>query len=364
MIRRIQLFVAFLILSAGFGWGVTSILAAQPLRLLGGEKNAEEAKEVVNDFFEFGMSLKGIDSLQVKTFAVDWFAEYLYRHRGETFWPVPHRYHVDEVYSAHPSDSLLIVTSRAWPDSVPFVGRVTVDWIWFLRQNEAGEWRISSVRRTQGIHEAIQVLRLIDTSSAYPNSIREEMAREKGAILMSNEQIRQEFSVLRPQLETLVDLFGRYDSLMFVGREGDRVNQFNQNLLDWGMATQDIPEEVIAEYLATATEEERRNVEARLKAAEKQRYQGEERLRKWERQTGLPSMTLDEVVLLMKQGRIRFVNAALPWKDAIQFTIAGKLDNALGLLYSPHGELPVVTPEEYFYLEDLGEGWWIFRSVR
>jgi hypothetical protein len=47
----------------------------------------------------------------------------------------------------------------------------------------------------------------------------------------------------------------------------------------------------------------------------------------------------------------------------VQLTVGGYFDDVCGYIYSPSGELPLVSPDEYFYLEDLGDGWWIFRST-
>ncbi len=334
----------------------------EPPRLLSEGDNAAEAKSVVADFFAYGMSLERIDSNRIGDYAIDWFGGYLKRHVGETFWPIPHRYDVGEVYSIRPGDSVLMVTSRAWPDSLPFFGTVTVDWIWFLRRNNEGKWRISSVRRTQNLVSAMAALRLIDSSRQYPNSLKADIAREESAILLSNEQIRAGFPQLRPHLEDLAKLVGAHDSIRFVARNGDRVSQFNTHYLDWGMASHDIPEGVIEEYLKDATEEEKGRMERLLQAAEKQRTQGLQEVRSWERKAGLPTTLLDDITVLMKKGRIQFLNSELPWQDAMLMTIAGELDDAVGFIYSPHGQIPPVSPEEYFYLEDLGGGWWLFRS--
>ena len=77
------------------------------------------------------------------------------------------------------------------------------------------------------------------------------------------------------------------------------------------MASHTIPDEVMEEYMANASEEEQGQMEGLLRAAEKQRFKGIERLRAWEREAKLPQATLDELTLLMKKGRIRFVNTVL-----------------------------------------------------
>ena len=43
-------------------------------------------------------------------------------------------------------------------------------------------------------------------------------------------------------------------------------------------------------------------------------------------------------------------------------TVGGYVDDAIGYLYSPTGEIPAVSNEEYYYLEPLDDGWWIFRA--
>ena len=340
----------------------STTLNAQLPRPLNDTSLQAEAKELVNSFFVYGMSLSEIHPDSIGNYAIDWFAGYLEKRAGERFWPLPHRYQVDDVYAIRENDSLLIVTSRAWPDSVPLFGLLTVDWIWFLRKNEEYQWRIYSVRRTQGIHKAMEALRYIDTSSEYPNSLRPEIAYEESTIMLCNEQIRNQFPELRPHLEELVDLLDANDSIRFLGRNGERINQFNAYYLDWGMASHSIPDEVINEYMAAASEDERKQMEALLRAAKKQRHKGIEKLRAWEREAKLPQTTLDELTYLMQQGRIRFINTVLPWDQAVLLTMAGELDVAIGFIYSPHGEIPLISPEEYFYIEALADGWWMFRS--
>ncbi|MGE3801647.1 MAG: hypothetical protein AB7H80_11555 [Candidatus Kapaibacterium sp.] len=364
MTNRIRISLTLIVCGITFQLASIEYLHAQLPRLLVNSDDAVEAKEVVSSFFEYGMSLARIDSSRAKDYAIDWFEEYLRKHAGETFWPIPHRYEVEEVYSIRSNDSLLMVTSRAWPDSVPFVGTVSVDWIWFLRKNPENHWRIYSLRRTQGLYEAMQALRLIDTTTAYPNSLRDDIALEKSTILLSNEQIRGLFPLLRSHLEELVNRVRGHDSIQFVGREGDRVNQFNRYYINWGMASHNIPDEAVEEFLVGATEEQKEQMKKLLQAAERQRYQGEVTLRKWEREAGIPATILDDIAVLMKKGRIQFMNTQLPWEDAVLLTMAGSADHAIGLIFSPHGGVPLVSPEEYFYLEDLGAGWWIFRSSR
>ena len=219
MIDRFRYLLFLVVL---FGFFNTSLYGQLPT-VVTDPSIESEAKEVVNGFFlSYGMGSSVVHPDSIENYAMGWFAGYLEKQIGTRFWSVPHRYQVDKVFSIRDNDSLLMVTSRAWPDSVPLFGRLTVDWMWFLQKNEEEQWRIYSVRRTQGIYKAIQALRHIDTSAEYPNSLRSTIAYEESAIMLSNEQVRSEFPELRPQLEKIIDLLSVSDSIRFVGRNGDR----------------------------------------------------------------------------------------------------------------------------------------------
>lgn len=324
---------------------------------------AASARHLVDAFFHFGSNPAGISPDSIEQYAVDSFAEYLERHAGEPFWTVSSRFSVDDVYKVHKTDSAAIVTARTWPDSLPLFGPLIVDWTWFLRLNSDGEWRISSVRRMEGLDKAIEMLRLLDTTDLFPDRIKPDIARENSTILLSNAQLRQEFAAARTWLDSLVGLVESSDSIRFVERTGDRISQFNMVMIDWGMAAEEVPQEVIDEFMATATEEERNEMETRLRTAQKQKEEGEKALQGYARRAGLKAGTLEKVVSFMKKGRVRFINADLEWDGAVLLTMAGSVNDAMGYLYSPNGELPLISPEEFFYLEDLGGGWWIFRAT-
>ncbi len=72
---------------------------------------------------------------------------------------------------------------------------------------------------------------------------------------------------------------------------------------------------------------------------------------------------VEKIVNIMHDLRVVFVNRQLPWAGAVQMTVAGKMDEAVGYLYSPKGGVPHISPVEYFYIEDLGNGWWLFRAT-
>lgn len=345
-----------------------TLLNAQPIDTIGPQRIADEelrreATSLVESFFTFGYDQAGMDADSIENYAIDQFADYLQRMAGTPFWPNPYRYDIGEVYSIRPELEVVMVTSRTYPGAVPLYGELAVDWIWFLRRDKEKGWRISSLRRTKGIPKAMEKLAYVDTTGDFPASLKPTIAREWGAILLDNEAIRAEFKANRPLLQSLVDRLSANDSIVMLERMGDHISQFNNIYVDWGMAAQELPQEVIDEYLATASPEVAEQIAASIRHAERQRRQASDTLGTLAGRVGVSITTLDEIAAMMKQGRIRFINSDLPMRDAMLLTIDGELDDAVGLLYSPHGELPYISPEEFFYLEDLGDGWWIFRSV-
>lgn len=321
------------------------------------------AMNLVSDFYRYGSSPVGIHPDSIERYAIDWFSEYLAERGQQSFWPAGVRYSVDNVFKIYSTDSAAMVTARTWPDSLPYFGPLTIDWTWFLRRNPEGEWRIAYVRRTDGLDKALEMLHLLDTTDMFPDRIKPDIAREHSTILLSNEQIRAEFNANRVSFDSLVALVATHDSIRFVERTGDRISQFNLVMINWGLASEDVPQEVIDEYLATASAEEREAMEARLRTAENQKREGETALQGFERRARLKAGTLAKVGALMKTTRVRFINAELQWRDAILLTLGGNVNDAVGFLYSPEGELPLISPEEFFYLEDLGDGWWIYRAT-
>ena len=327
------------------------------------QARGQEAKQLVEDFFQRGFDPSGIKADDVDRFAIDKFAELLETSVGSPFWPVSQPYEVLDVYKIYPTDSAVIVTARTVVDSLRYFGRVRVDWVWFLRIADGDQWRISSVRRSGGLLKAMQMLRYIDTTSVFPTVIKPEVAREEGAILLCNEQLRKEFAGSRAALNDLVSLLKGQDSLKYVERTGERISLFNYTMIDWKMAAQEVPQEALDEFMANATEEEKAMMEVRLRTAQKQKAEGIRMLNNLARRAKVDPELLDDVLLRMKQARVTFVNTDLPWPGAMQLTLAGNVDNAVGFLYTPTGEVPLISPEEYFYLEDLGDGWWIFRAT-
>ena len=324
---------------------------------------AEKAAVLVEDFFRLGFDPKGISEDDVDQYGVDRFADYLSSIVDSPFWVVPQQYEVQNVYKIYNTDSAAIVTSRTLTDSLPYFGLVEVDWVWFLRQIDGGEWRISDVRRTNGLLKAVNMIRFIDTTSVFPERIKPDIVREESTLLLSNRQIREEFAKNRPVLDQLVGLLVDNDSIKFIERTGERVSQFNFTMIDWGMASQDVPQDVLEEYLANASPEEKEMMESRLRAAEKQRAEGKRMVKNLAKKASVDPETIESAIAMMKKTRVSFVNTVLQWDGAMLLTLAGKVNDVTGFLYSPKGEVPLISPEEYFYLEDLGGGWWLFRAT-
>lgn len=363
MIPTVSIFVRTLPFAAAllimFGGSAT----AQVPRPYPDQQKAEEAKKLVHDFFEFGFDPGGIRRVDIPRYAVDDLADYLNKNAGSPFWPIPQKYQVDDVMKVYDTDSAAIVTSRTFPDSLPYLGRLAIDWVWFLRQVDGGAWRISAVRRTTGMNKAIDMLRYIDTTSVFPEKVKPQIAREESTILLSNNDIRTMFPRVKAPLGRLADILAREDSIRYIERTGDRISLFNTTMLDWGGASHDVPPEALEEYMAKADAQERKQMEARIRAAEKQKKEGYLALGNLARKALMKPQTLDTITQLMKEANVTFLNAELPWKNTLMFTLAGKVNDVVGFLYAPDGELPLLSPMEYFYLEDLGDGWWIFRAT-
>jgi hypothetical protein len=109
--------------------------------------------------------------------------------------------------------------------------------------------------------------------------------------------------------------------------------------------------------------DQQKDMRLRISAAANSHRKGRDTLARIAKRIGIGLARVDSATALMRDLRVSFINARLPWKGAVQFTVGGNRDDVLGYLYSPSGELPLVSPEEYFYMEDLGDGWWIFRAT-
>ena len=189
------------------------------------------------------------------------------------------------------------------------------------------------------------------------------MTRELSAILLSNAQLREHYTANREQFRVLAGHFVRRDSLRVLGRVDRNVNQLNRVGIEWGAAAQHTPKEAIDEYLASATPEQRSSFETQLRAVDAMRKMGRDSLARYARKYRLNVARIDSAVAIMRDLRITFVNAILPWKGTVQFTVAGAHTDAIGYFFAPNGGVPNVAPEEYYYLEEIGDGWWIFRAT-
>lgn len=248
-------------------------------------------------------------------------------------------------------------------DSVPMFGPFVIDWVFFAQRSEEGVWRLNALRRQTGVEDGVAELRFLDTSSVYPPSLKPIVARESGRLLLSNTQLRAMFSENRAAFASLAGHFNHRDSLHMLARIDRVPTQINRYAISWGEAAQEIPQQAVDEYLAKASKEEQETMRASIRATEVIRRRGRDTVVKICRRLGIAPTRLDSVVALMHDLRVTFVNAELPWKNAVQFTVGGRQDDVLGYLYSPSGEVPLISTEEYFYLEDLGNGWWIFRAT-
>jgi hypothetical protein len=299
---------------------------------------------------------------RIDEFASDEFADGVRKSGKAPVWFEPRSWRIGEIVSLGAGDSLAMVNVISRADSLPMFGYFDIDWTFFMRLGEGG-WKVSALRRLNGFEESVAMLQFLDTTGSYPASLKPEVARENSAMLLSNDQLRRHFAEHRADFQALAAEFTRKDSLQVVARVGNRVMQLNHHVIDWGMAAHDIPQEVIDEYMRTASPEEQTRIRTQLRIAEKMRHDGNDSLAKILKKKKIAPARLEKVITMMHDLRVVFINSQLPWRGAVQLTVAGKMDNAVGYIYSPKGGLPRISPAEYFYLEDLGNGWWIFRAT-
>jgi hypothetical protein len=324
-------------------------------------QDSMNVQQVVERFFGLAIG-RSVPSDSIEYYAVDDFAKMMEKLKKDTMWTAGTRYSIERVVAADEGDQAVMVSAVTMSDSLPMFGPFAVDWTFYMRRNDRQEWRISMMRRMSGTEGAIEALQYLDTSTTYPAVIKRAIVHEKSAMLLSNSQLRQHLTANQTGFQKLLGEFGRKE-LKILGRIDKSVTQLNQHGIYWGEAAQEVPQEAIDDYMNKATPEERKEMQRRLRVAESIRRQGMDTLTKLAKKDGVSMKRIENVVTAMKDLRVIFVNAKLPWRDAVQFTIAGELGNALGYIYSPHGELPIINPNEYFYLEDLGNGWWLFRST-
>jgi hypothetical protein len=259
--------------------------------------------------------------------------------------------------------ALAMVTVQVDAGTIPMAGALGIDWVFFTRKVEGKGWRINALRRQKGIEDYVDQLRYLDTSSLYPAVLKPVIARETSRALLDNAGLRRHFMENSELFGKLVSYFNRKDSLWMLGRIDRAVTQLNQFGIDWGDGAQEIPKEAVSEIMMKLDAAQQKEMRTRIRAAEKAYRKGRDTLARIAKRVGIGMAGLDSATALMRELRVSFANARLPWKGAVQFTVGGQRDDVLGYLYSPSGEVPLVSPEEYFYLEDLGGGWWIFRAT-
>ena len=304
-----------------------------------------------------------MDYDSIETYAADELANQLTNgDRGALMFNKTLNYAVQRAFSVHIHDSLGVATVAATGDTVPMFGPLTIDFTFLFRKVEQLGWRISAIRRQVGAEQVQKRLTTLSTTTEFPEKLKPVMAREWGRFLLSNQQVREHFQANRERFNQLLAQFQRGDSLMMVGRTSDKMSQLNYHSILWDAATETTPKEVVYDYLATATPAQRKQMQARLRYVERLRKAGRDTLAKIAKHYRLQVPRLDSVTAIMAELWVKYINAALPWKQAVQFTVDGQFDNVFGYIYCP-SDCPFISPEEYYYLEDLGGGWWLFRST-
>lgn len=303
-----------------------------------------------------------LDSIAITKYAVDEFATWFENRNGLPLHiPDSTPYRIRSIRAIHPDGSLAIATVAAGIGTVPLFGPMSLDWVFFVRSTEEG-WRISSLRRQSSVDVVINSLRALDSSRQYPPSLKPIIAHEVSSGLLSNDQLREHFATHHDSFNMLAEKFNRSDSLFMLARTDRLVSQLNGVVLEWGIAAQDVPREAMDEFMATATPAQQQYMREQMQTAAKMRAFGMDTLARVAKRFGLDMARLDSSINLMRDLRVVFVNTRLPWENAVQLTLGGMLDDAVGYIYAPK-DVPYISDKEYFYLEDLGDGWWIFRST-
>jgi hypothetical protein len=342
---------------------VLALLSAVPAIAQHPFKDSLRAAGAANAVVSFigKTSTKGIDSDHLIDYTVGRFTEKMKPLLGKVPFPAHLGYEVTGVLSVREDDSLATVAVTSIADTLGGFGPLAIEMTFFVQLDEKG-WRIADMRRFKHIESRADEIRSIDSSRDYPRAIKPLMIRELSSVLLSNAQLRENFERNRSRFADLASRFLGRDSLRILGRTDRSIVQLNRVGIDWGTAAHEIPKEAIDEYLASASAKDRAAMRAQLKHAERLRGVGRDSVAKHARRYGLSVARLDSTVALMSDLRISFVNAQLPWKGAVQMTVGGVIDDAIGYLYSPSGEIPIVSNDEFYYLEPIADGWWIFRA--
>ncbi len=321
-----------------------------------------QIRQLIQQYLEV-MDRDTFDIVQRELFCAGEFAEEIgNRHGVPLRLPKQTSYQVSSVRPVRSNGDFAIATVSTEMGVLPLFGPMTIDWVFFAELTDAG-WRISSLRRQNGADPAMQMLRTLDTLAEYPPSLKPVIARDRSGVLLSNEQLRRHFAEHRNGFQTLAGQFHRSDSLYMVSRNDRVITQLNHVGFEWGVAAQDVPQQAIDEFMKTANAEQQQYMREQLKIAAKMRAYGLDTLQRVANRFGLSMARLDSAVRQMHDLRITFINTRLPWPGSVQLTVAGSGEDAVGYLYSPTGDMPFITPWEYFYLEELGNGWWIFRAT-
>lgn len=302
-----------------------------------------------------------LDSMEVARYTVGTLSEQIAKRGFRPLrFPSSMKHTVTAVRMIREDNSQAIVVVSTDVGIIPMFGPFTIDWVYYLVSTEDG-WRINTFERQSLLEEAAAKLSVIDTTSQFPPSLKPVIAREYSSMLLSNMQLREHFLERREAFESLLDQFRQHVKLGSIGRVDQKPSQINNVVIQWGGSAQDIPKEAIDEYMSVLTKEEQKQFRKELKTAEKLRRVGSDSVMRIAKRLGIDHAVIDSTIRMMRELRINFANARLPWDGAVQFTVAGESGYSLGYLYSP-GQTPLLSPDEYFYLEEIADGWWIFRA--
>jgi hypothetical protein len=355
--RTARFILSAALIAASFLGGAT----ARAQKPMADSVEAARAASTVTRFIAASIRPKGLANEDVVALTTGDFDGKMLPQVGRRPFTSGPEYRVRSVRSIADGDSLAIVAVTSVVDTLPVFGPLAAEMTFFVRRDSAG-WRISDMRRFGRFEARAAEIRAVDSSTAYPRAIKPAIVREYSSVLLSNDQLRANLEARRARFDDLVARFGGRDSLRLLGRVDHSVTQLNRVGIQWGEAAQEIPKEAVDEYMASATPKQQLQMREQLKHVARMRQAGRDSLSKYARKYGIAVSRIDSTIELMYDLDVSFVNAQLPWKGAVQLTVGGVLDDAIGYLYTPSGEKPLISADEYYYLEDLGGGWWIFRA--
>lgn len=261
------------------------------------------------------------------------------------------------------ADSIALAKIVAPVDYTKLFGWFELDWYFFLTKNEKKEWRIYDIRTQSENQKMYSMVKVMDVDTGLPPMVKPLIVREQCGTLLSNSQIKEIFDKNKQSFIDLAEKVNSLDSLINILRIDNKVSILNRTLIDWSDAAEDMPQDAIDWMMARLDKSGKKKLQAELKRNEKIRSQGMDTLKSVAAMYTLKLDDIKQIIVNMQNLRVVGLAKLIKSKGVIQFVTGGRDQDIAGILYSPKGFLPQITPEEYFCLEELAENWWIFRRT-